>query len=61
MKARLLVWSALLLCLLVVLSGCAVTSVPAPAAAEEVSEDVSDEGMDDACPCGPMWTRRARP
>ena len=49
MKARLLVWSALLLCLLVVLSGCAVTSVPT--ASEDMAEDMSDEGMDDMS----MW------
>ena len=46
MKARLLVWSALLLCLLVVLSGCAVTSVPAaPAASEDMAEDMDDTSM----------------
>lgn len=49
MKARLLAWSALLLCLLVVLAGCAVTSVPA--ASEEMSEDMSDQDMDDMS----MW------
>ena len=51
MKARLLAWSVLLLCLLVVLSGCAVTSVPAAPAAEEMSEDMSDQDMDDMS----MW------
>ncbi|MCY4521604.1 MAG: extracellular solute-binding protein [Caldilineaceae bacterium] len=46
MKARLLTWSALLLCLLVVLAGCAVTGVPAaPAASEEMSEDMDDMSM----------------
>ena len=46
MKARLLVWSALLLCLLVVLSGCAVTPVPAaPAASEDMAEDMDDMSM----------------
>ena len=45
MKARLLAWSALLLCLLVVLSGCAVTSVPTAPAAEEMSEDMDDMSM----------------
>lgn len=46
MKARLLAWSALLLCLLVVLSGCAVTSVPAaPATSDEMAEDMDEMSM----------------
>ena len=46
MKARFLAWSALLLCLLVVLSGCAVTSVPtAPAASDEMAEDMDEMSM----------------